>query len=353
MSSIGPKAGPYRRRVDLSAYELVLNAEPNAWLKRGSVTIPRVGSGMEEIDLTRVDINLLVVFDALMRERHVGRAANQLFLSQSATSHALSRLRKLLGDTLFTRHPRGVEPTLRARALAGPIGDVLSGVRAIVRPEKPFDPKHLRRTFRVAAHDLTVLMILAPLLSKLNTIAPGVDVRALAINHDTVVDDLDRGKLDFALGAFGDMPQRILKTPSFRDDFIGVARNGHPRLEKERMSLEAFVDLPHALVSWSGDAHGQVDRALAALGLRRRVALTVTSFLALPFVVGSSDIISVLSRLAAVQMAQSAGLTLFPLPIEINPFTSYIVALRQLAFQPDIAWFGNVLLAAGAGKLAD
>ena len=306
---------------------------------------------VKDVDLTKVDLNLLVVFDALLRERHVGRAAERLFLSQSATSHALGRLRTLLGDPLFTRHPRGVEPTLRARALAAPVGEVLAGVRAIMRPERPFDPKQLRRTFRVAAHDLTVLMVLAPLMSRLDGIAPGVDVRALAVNHETVVDDLDRGELDLALGAFGEMPQRFQKTPSFTDSFIGVARKAHPGLEAGQMSLEAFVDLPHALVSWSGDVDGQVDRVLATLGLRRRVALTVTSFLALPFVVGSSDIVSVLPRSAAVRMAESAALTLFPLPIEVKPFTSFVVGLRQLASQPDVAWFRNVLLAAGAGEL--
>ena len=240
---------------------------------------------------------------------------------------------------------------MRARALAAPIGDILAGVRAIVRPERPFDPRQLHRTFRVAAHELTVLMVLAPLMSELNRIAPGVDVRAVAINHETVIDDLDRGKLDLALGAFGDMPQRIQKTPSFEDSFIGIARKDHPRLETGQMSLEVFVDLPHALVSWSGDVDGQVDRVLATLGLRRRVVLTVTSFLALPFVVGSSDIISVLPRFAAVQMAESAVLTLFPLPIKVDPFTSYIIRLRQLASQPDVAWFSNVLLAASTGEL--
>ena len=308
-------------------------------------------SDVTDVDLTRIDLNLLVVFDALMRERHVGRAAEQLCLSQSATSHALGRLRSLLGDPLFTRHPRGVEPTSRACGLAAPIGDVLAGVRAIVRAETPFDPERLHRTFRIAAHDLTVLMVLAPLMSKLHTIAPSVNVRALAINHATVIDDLDRGKLDFALGALGDMPQRIQKIPVFSDSFIGIARKDHPKLENGRMSLDMFVGLPHALVSWSGDVDGRVDRVLATLGLRRRVALTVTSFLALPFVIGSSDIISVLPRLAAVRMAETAGLSLFPLPIEVEPFTSYIIGMRKISSQPDVAWFSNVMLAAGAGEL--
>jgi DNA-binding transcriptional LysR family regulator len=92
---------------------------------------------MHEIDLTRCDLNLLVVFEALMRERHVGRAAERLFLSQSATSHALGRLREMLGDPLFVRHPKGVEPTVRAHELSQPIADALVRVRAIMTPQAP------------------------------------------------------------------------------------------------------------------------------------------------------------------------------------------------------------------------
>ncbi len=301
---------------------------------------------MKEPDLTRIDLNLLVVFDTLMRERHVGRAAERLFLSQSATSHALNRLREMLADPLFTRHPRGVEPTLKARELAEPIAGVLASVRAIVRPSAPFDPALLHRTFRIAAHDLAVLLILAPLMSELLVTAPGVDLRTLPVNAATVVDDLDRGNLDLALGAFGAMPQRIQKIALYTDGFVGIARREHPRLKSGRMSLDAFVDLPHALVSWSGDAHGQVDEALEALGLNRRVALTVNQFLALPFVIGSSDMIAVLPRRAAIQMAEAATLTLFPLPVKVDPFTSYILMPHQLAAEPDIAWLCASLLKA-------
>jgi DNA-binding transcriptional LysR family regulator len=148
-----------------------------------------------------------------------------------------------------------VEATLKARELAEPIAGVLASVRAIVRPSSPFDPAQLRRTFMMAAHDFTVLMVLAPLMSELLATAPGIDLRTLAVNAETVVDDLDRGNLDLALGAFGAMPQR----------FVGVARREHPRLENGRMSLEAFVDLPHdEIVSRKGRAiavQGDVSKA--------------------------------------------------------------------------------------------
>jgi DNA-binding transcriptional LysR family regulator len=298
---------------------------------------------MKEADLTRIDLNLLVVFEALMRARHVGRAAEQLFLSQSATSHALNRLRELLADPLFIRNPRGVEPTPRARELDEPIAAVLASVRAIVRPSAPFDPAQLRRTFRLAAHDLAVLLVLAPIMPELLATAPGVNLRLHPVNTATVIDELDRGHVDLALVAFGNVPKRLQKIPLYKERFVAVARRNHPKLENGRMSLDAFVSLPHALVSWSGDAHGQVDDALEAQGLSRRIALTVTHFLALPFVIGSSDMICVMPCRAAMQMAETAELTLFPLPVKVDPYTSYIVLPQQLAAQPDMAWFCKLL----------
>jgi DNA-binding transcriptional LysR family regulator len=298
---------------------------------------------MNEPDLTRIDLNLLVVFDALIRARHVGRAAERLFLSQSATSHALNRLRELFDDPLFIRHPKGIEPTLKARELAEPIAAALASVRTIVSPTAPFDPGQLRRTFRLAANDLAVLLVLAPIMPELLATAPGVQVRMLPINSATVVEDLDRGYVDLALGAFGEMPHRLQKLPLYQERFVAVARRGHPRLENGRMSLETFVELPHALVSWSGDAHGQVDDALEKLGLSRRVALTVTQFLALPFVIGRSDMICVLPCRAAMQMAETADLALFALPVHVDTYTSYIVVPRQLAAHPEIDWFCRLL----------
>jgi DNA-binding transcriptional LysR family regulator len=307
---------------------------------------------MQQIDLTRTDLNLLVVFEALMAERHVGRAAARLCLSQSATSHALGRLRDLLGDPLFVRHPRGVEPTTRARALAAPIAEALTRVRAIVTPEAPFDPARLQRSFRIAAHDFAVLTVLVPLMAELRARAPGVDLRTIAAIPDTVVALLDRGELDFALGVYPEViSHRIQRTTLFTESFVGAVRRGHPRLRGGQMTVQDFADLPHALVSPGGGTHGQVDDVLAPLGLRRHVAITVSQFLTLPFLIGSSDMVGVLPKRVADRMAETAGLTLFPLPFAMEPFAVCMLALGQVSGLPDLAWIRSLLEEVSAQSL--
>lgn len=298
---------------------------------------------MHQIDLTRCDLNLLVVFEALMRERHVGRAAERLFLSQSATSHALGRLRDLLGDPLFVRHPKGVEPTARAQELAPAIADALDRVRAIVTPRAPFDPARLQRVFTIGATDYAVFVVLAPLLARLQESAPGLDLRIVPVDQGGVAAAFDRGELDFAIGNFPDPPHRIESIPLFEERFVGVVRRGHPALEADRLSLDAFTALPHALVSLRGDPHGRVDEALAAIGRSRRVAVTVAHFLALPFVIGASDMVGVLAERAAVRMAETAALSLFALPIEMPSWTLHLLRPRQLADQPEVAWFSGLI----------
>src|SRR4051794_5197038 len=115
---------------------------------------------MHQIDLSRGDLNLLVVFETLFQERHVGRAARRMALSQSATSHALGRLRQLFEDPLFVRNPRGVEPTSRGRELAEPIARALAQIRSVMAPTEAFDPAKLRRTFRIAAHDYAIAVLI-------------------------------------------------------------------------------------------------------------------------------------------------------------------------------------------------
>ncbi len=298
---------------------------------------------MHEIDLTRCDLNLLVVFDALMRERHVGRAAERLFLSQSATSHALGRLRDMLGDPLFVRHPKGVEPTARAKALDAPIAELLAQIRQIVKPPAPFDPAALDRSFTIGATDYAVFVVLAPLLAGLQTLAPRLNLRVLPVDQMSVVSAFDRGVIDFAIGNFPDPPHRLEALPLFDERFVGIARCGHPALEDGKMSFADFAATPHALVSLTGDPHGRVDEALAPLGMTRRVAVTVAHFLALPFVVAASDMVGVLAERAALRMADTAGLTLFALPLAMSPWTVHLLRSRQLAQQPEIAWFSNVL----------
>jgi DNA-binding transcriptional LysR family regulator len=303
---------------------------------------------MHEIDLTRTDLNLLVVFEALMRERHVGRAAARLSLSQSATSHALGRLRLLFDDPLFVRHPRGIEPTPRARDLAQPIAQALSHMRQILSPPTDFDPATLRRTFTVAMHDYALSVLMPSLIAELRRQAPGVDLRCVSVPPSEVVDGLDRGVLDFALGGFvGVKARRVTRTALFSDRFVGVARRGHPRLTDGRMSLDDFVDLPHVLVSPGGQPSADID-PLSSLGLERRVAITVPNFLALPYAVEKADLIGVLPERLALRAAETASLTLVDLPIRIEGMTCNLLTLAPLVELPEIRWLTALFKGAAA-----
>lgn len=289
-------------------------------------------------DLTKADLNLLAVFEALMVERHVGRAAARLHLSQSATSHALGRLRDLLHDELFVRHPKGIEPTARARALAEPVTEVLARVRSIVAPPRPFDPSTLSRSFAIGATDYAAVAVVAPILATLQAEAPGVELRLLPIDGTSVVGGLDRGDLDLAIGNFPSLPQRVEAIPLFEERFVGVVRRGHPGLTDGRMDLATFVALKHALVSPRGDARGRVDEVLGQLGLERHVAVTVSGFLSLPFMLENSDMVGVLAECISQRLAETAGLHLFDLPVDLAPWTVHLCRLGQLAADPELGW---------------
>lgn len=304
---------------------------------------------MHEIDLSRIDLNLLVVFEALMEARHVGRAATRLSLSQSATSHALGRLRQLFDDPLFVRHPRGVEPTPRGRELAQPVAEVLARLREVLGPTAPFDPATLRRTFTVATHDYAMASLMPALMADLRIHAPGVEIRCVTVHPSRVIDGLDRGELDFALGGFvGITAERVQRTPLFTDRFVGVACKKHPSLRKGRMSLDAFMALPHAVVSPGGESRGDIHQVLEARGLSRHVAITAPNFLALPLVIECTDIIGVLPERLASRAATTAALTLFELPIDTPPFTCSMLALAPLMDQPTMRWMTQALTKAGA-----
>ena len=304
---------------------------------------------MHQVDLSRIDLNLLVVFEALVQERHVGRAAKRLSLSPSATSHALGRLRELLDDPLFVKNPRGIEPTPQGRELTPPILDALAQVRRALAPRQGFDPARLRRTFRVAAHDFAMLVLMPGLMAALREQAPGVALRCLTVHPDEVIGRLDRGELDFALGGFvGMSAERITRTVLFADRFVGVVRRGHPRLHDGRMSLDDLVAIPHVVVSPGGETRGDIDQALTELGRERQVAITTPTFLALPFVVETTDVIGVLPERLATRLAGATSLSLFELPLTVAPVTCSHLALAPLAGQDEMRWLLGLLRRAAA-----
>ena len=306
---------------------------------------------MKPLDLTRFDLNLLVVLEALWAERHVGRAAERLHLSQSATSHALSRLRAAFADQLFIRHPRGIEPTPLAIELMPRVAAVLESVRLVASPRGEFDPARLQATLSVAATDHAILTVIAPVLAKIQAAAPGVVLRLRPADMESTVRMLDSGDLDIVVGSgsFAQMPQRFDCQLVHKERFVGIARKGHPALverdKKLHMELDDFTRLPHILVSPRGDTRGAVDDALEALGRTRKVNATCHSFLAVPFMVGASDSIAVIAERVALRMQDTAQLGLFELPVALPAWEVLVIRARGRANEPAVQWITNMLIA--------
>jgi DNA-binding transcriptional LysR family regulator len=258
---------------------------------------------LNETNLSRIDLNLLVLFEAVLTERHVARTAARLSLSPSAVSHGLARLRRLFGDPLFLKHPKGVVPTERALALGPPVADILARTRNVVGGVQPFDPKTATRRFKIGAPDAALAVILPPLLAHLRKAAPHIDlaIRDLPrFDWNQILASLDAREIDMALLPTA-APARFAARVLYKEDFIVVARIGHPYLRKPTMANYCAAE--HLVVSPSGDPHGLVDEVLARKNLVRRVALTVPNFMLALAIVADSDIIAAMPRTLVARQA--------------------------------------------------
>lgn len=275
------------------------------------------------MNLSAVDLNLLVVFDALHATRNVTAAAQRLHRAQPSVSNALSRLRSLFGDELFVRSVGGMQPTELARDLAPLVTQVLEQVRQALTLGVPFDPATAGdRCMTIAASDYADIVLVPHLLALMRRQAPGVDLRVVALERGAIYHQLDDGEVDVAIGGHLQPPKRMLQELLFSDEFICIADRSNPRLAGKRMTLKHYLELPHALFvpSNDGSRRGVVDSRLDGLGmgLRRRVAATFAHVVALPFAVRGTDLVATMAEKVARQFPMEQ-LGIWPLPKELGP----------------------------------
>jgi DNA-binding transcriptional LysR family regulator len=299
------------------------------------------------IDLAAADLNLLVLFETVMGERHVRRAAERLHLSPSAVSHGLSRLRRLLGDPLFLRTPRGVVPTDRATELAESIADILVRVRSVIASAEPFDPTRSTRRFTIGAPDGAVSVFLPPLLGALQRTAPRIDhsIRQLlprqgepspTVAWRDALAELEARALDIAVMPLGELPARFVKRPLYDEVFVIAMRAGHPFAKDRR--LRAYCAQRHLVVSQSGDPSGFVDAALARRGLVRHVALTVPSFHFALAILAETDLVAAMPRQFVATYGASHGVVAVDAPLPLRRFRLHIVAPKVALMDAGLAW---------------
>lgn len=297
---------------------------------------------IEYMNLSGIDLNLLVVLDAVLRERNVTRAALRVGLSQSAMSHALRRLRILLDDPVVVRTPGGMHPTSRGRSLMAPVRSILDQVEASLAPPAAFVPADTTETFTLSLPDAGQVGIL-PLLSKrLKRDAPNAGIRIHpepVAGYEALLAD---GTIDLALSVTSGATTGFNSEVVFASRFVSIVRTGHSELGK-RLTLRRFARLEHIVLSGPGSVDPEIDQRLADHGLGRRVALAVPSLLAIPWLVAESDFVSTLPELLLALAPTAFAIERYAPPIPLEGVTGSLVWHERTQHDPAQQWLRDVV----------
>ncbi|CAG9269941.1 Transcriptional regulator, LysR family [Paraburkholderia unamae] len=296
-----------------------------------------------------LDLNLLRALDALLDERNVTRAAQRLSLTQPAVSAMLTRLRESFDDPLFVRSQRGIVPTERALQLAAPLKQVLSAIEQMLQAPA-FEPREAELTLTIASTDYALRAVVVPFLARLRQEAPGIRAVIVPVQHERLQAQLESGDVDMALITPETTPADLHARRLFDERYVCVMRADHPAAAR-RLTLERFCAFDHALVSYAGGSlSGVTDEALARIGRARRVTVSVNSFLVLPDILLTSDLIAVVpSRLA--QGVQ--GLAVVEPPLEVPGFTKTLAWHERTHRAPGQRWVRALLFGTCEGLAAE
>jgi len=290
---------------------------------------------MREVHLRNVDLNLLHALYALLEERHVSHAAKRSFLSQPAMSRALDRLRETFGDPLLVRAGRVYERTPRGERVLRELESIMGRLGAMVQGEE-FSPSRSEESFRVAMTDHGSTILLPTFLERLCKAAPHARLEVSAWRTQAY-EDVVAGRIDLALSAEA-VPPTLESEVIFNLDFVCLVGSTQP-VRKRRFTLKQYLQLPHALVETLSGQQTMVDRPLAQLGVKRRVALRLPFFLPAIFAIAKTDLVLTVPRKLAKITAPIAGLRMVEPPREIKGFPYFMAWHSRLNTEPAHAWF--------------
>lgn len=298
------------------------------------------------MNLHQLDLNLLLLFDALYRTRSVSSAAEEICLSQSAFSHGLARLRKRLNDELFVRINNVMEPTPLANELALNISPALEQIYNGLNNNLQFNPATSELELSFAATDYTQFSLLPKLMSHISQAAPKLRITTYPSELKMPTAKLASGELDFVLGFSHEVEKSstIEHQTWLQDSYCTIARKGHPALSKG-LTLDTYLALSHVRISPWGEKQGVVDESLQKLGLNRTVALQLPSVLAAPYTILDSDLILTLPRLVATHMAQTLDIEIYQPPITIPDYKLNIYWHKLHANKPSRRWISELIKA--------
>lgn len=294
------------------------------------------------MDLKKADLNLLPVFDALMKTGSVTRAGQLIGLSQPSMSYALAKLRLQLDDPLFVRSGRTMLPTPHARDLAAPVAEVLETVRRRILAGSGFDAATAQREFSLCLTDIGGLVFLPRLLARLRAMAPGCTLRSQHLPAPVLSESLESGEVDLAIGYFPDLAGGLRSQKLYTREYVCAFRAGHPAMG-DRITLKQYAAADHVLIRSPVRAHDAVERALSRQGLARRVALSVPHYTVVPPILEQTDLVATIPAEIGSIFARFANTRMLPLPLRIPGVTLRQYWHRRFEADPASAWLRGLV----------
>jgi DNA-binding transcriptional LysR family regulator len=295
------------------------------------------------MELRDLDLNLLLVLDALYEEGTLTRTAQRLRLSQPTISAALAKLRRVLGDELFVRVGGVMQPTARAEALQPVVSSVLKTIRIDLLALAGFEPASAAGAFTFSLSDVGELEFLPRLLKRISAEAPNLEIRSVVAKPKDLETAMDSGEVDLAAGYFPDLVSSVFKQQLlFRHRSACIVRRNHPTIGAD-MSLDDYLAAEHIAVAQEGRVRDVVDLGLAALGLQRCVGLQTAHFLSVPFIVAASDLIGTIPRPLALYFSVACDLLVIEPPFPVPLIEVKQVWHRRFDGQPRLRWFRHLV----------
>ncbi len=281
-----------------------------------------------------------------MRERSVSKAAQKMFITQSAMSHVLHRLRQQLDDPVLVKTSHGMQPTERSLALIDPISKLLRSTEQLLTPPAHFEPASSQRRFVLAATDYLELLLIPPLINRIMSLAPGIDIHVQRTGPSFPVDSLESNSIDMVLGfeVVLSPPAQFTYSRLFDDKMACLVRKDHPLANEQPFDLEKYLTANHLLISRTGSNLGLIDAWLAKKQLDRRIGLIVPHFLSAPLIVAQTDLVLSLPLRVAQQFKSFAPLKILPLPIELPNFNLIMIWHPLRDKDPGHAWLRSQIL---------
>ncbi len=303
-------------------------------------------------NLSALDINLLLAFEALLLEGSVTKAADRAGMAQPTMSNALSRLRYLFDDELFVRTPKGMQPTARARELAGPISDLLARMRKLLHRAGPFDPMTTEHCFVIGIAPFANHTMLPSFVRMFRREAPNANVHYYSLEQHDEAELLDEALIDLAIGIVVDLPKRFGVCTLFWDRPVCISRKAHPAL-RHGMALDRFVEIPHAHATHYMET--VVDLALTQQGLARRVAMIGHSYWGLGVMVANSDLLAIVPERVASELARFGHIDAHEIPLALEAQPIGVAWSKHGESDPAVNWLRQRIcdLFGGPGLVAD